>query len=50
MIVPVVDAAERIARLLPLIDDMVGSGIAVITEVQEANVTESQTSRTRTER
>ncbi|MCA1562861.1 MAG: DUF190 domain-containing protein [Acidobacteria bacterium] len=50
MIITVVDTSEGIARLLPLIDDMVASGIAVIINVDEASATESQAWRARTER
>jgi hypothetical protein len=50
MIITVVATSDGIARLLPLIDDMVASGIAVITNVDEANVAESQGWRARTER
>lgn len=42
MIITVVDTGERIARLLPLIDDVVVSGIAVITKVEESNVHEAR--------
>lgn len=50
MIITVVDTGERIARLLPLIDDMIASGIAVITNVDETNVAEVVSWRARAER
>jgi len=49
IIVTVVDRRDNIARLLPVLDEMVASGIAVITNVEDVDVAESLLRKARTE-